>query len=145
MNDPFDLERFVTAQLPVWPAVVRELEGGYKRSHWMWFVFPQLRGLGSSSLAQRYGIGSLEEARALLAHAVLGPRLSLCSELVLAVQGRSLREIFGSPDDLKFRSSMSLFAVAASDGGSPFRRALERYCNGAFDERTLALLNAEAR
>lgn len=139
-GDRFDVERFVSAQQPVYRAVIRELEDGRKRSHWMWFVFPQLRGLGRSSLAERYGIGSLDEARALLAHPVLGPRLTQCCELVLAVEGRSLRDIFGSPDDVKFRSSMSLFALAAGEGDSPFRQAIERYCGGSFDENTLALL-----
>ncbi len=142
--DPFDLERFVTAQAPVFTAAVDKLKAGRKRSHWMWFVFPQLRGLGHSSMAQFYGIGSLNEARAYLAHPVLGPRLILCTEMVLAVEGRSLHAIFGSPDDMKFCSSMTLFALAAGKGESAFRRALDRYCDGGIDKGTLALCEAGA-
>ena len=141
--DRFDLERFVTAQAPVIDAVVRELEAGRKRTHWMWFVFPQVRGLGHSPMAATFGIGSLEEARAFLTHAVLGPRLALCTQRVLAIEGRSLREIFGSPDDLKFCSSMTLFSRAARAPESLFDRALERYC-GAPDARTLALLETSS-
>ncbi len=122
--DPFDLERFVTAQAPVFTAAVDELKAGRKRSHWMWFIFPQMRGLGHSSMAQFYGISSLDEARAYLAHSVLGPRLIRCTEAVLAVEGRSLHAIFGSPDDLKFCSSMILFALAAGEDQSVFRQAL---------------------
>ncbi len=117
-----------------------ELEGGGKRSHWMWFVFPQLRALGRSSMATFYGIGSLIEAQAYLNHVVLGPRLLLCTEAVLAIEGSTLHEIFGSPDDLKFCSSMTLFSRAAADGLSPYRKALDRYCGGRLDERTMALL-----
>ena len=138
--DPFDLQRFVTAQAPVFALALEELKKGRKRTHWMWFVFPQLRGLGSSSMATFYGIGSLEEARAYLAHPLLGPRLVLCTETVLAVKGKSLREIFGSPDDMKFGSSMTLFARASDDDGVVFRRALDLYCRGRPDDRTLALL-----
>jgi uncharacterized protein (DUF1810 family) len=105
--DPFDLQRFVTAQAAVFASALEELKKGRKRTHWMWFVFPQLRGLGSSSMATFYGIGSLEEARAYFAHSLLGPRLVLCTETVLAIKGKTLREIFGSPDDLKFGSSCS--------------------------------------
>jgi uncharacterized protein (DUF1810 family) len=143
--DPFDLERFVTAQAPVFSSVVDELERGRKRSHWMWFVFPQLRGLGRSATADFYGVGSLDEARAYLAHPVLGPRLDLCTRLVLAIENSSLHRIFGSPDDLKFRSSMTLFALAAGDQGSPFRQALDRWCDGHMDERTQELLAAGDR
>jgi uncharacterized protein (DUF1810 family) len=103
MADPFDLERFVTAQEPVFGRVLGELQAGRKRSHWMWFVFPQLRGLGRSPMADRYGIGSLAEARAYLAHPVLGPRLDLCARTVLESEAASLHAIFGSPDDMKFR------------------------------------------
>ena len=138
--DPFDLQRFVTAQAPVFASALEELKEGRKRTHWMWFLFPQLRGLGSSSMATFYGIGSLEEARAYLAHPLLGPRLVLCTETVLAVKGKSLREIFGSPDDMKFGSSMTLFARASDDDGVVFRRALDLYCRGRPDDRTLALL-----
>ncbi len=143
-GDPFNLERFVTAQAPVFAAALDELKAGQKRSHWMWFVFPQLRGLGHSSMAQFYGIGSLNEARTYLAHPVLGPRLILCTEMVLAVEGRSVHAIFGSPDDLKFCSSMTLFALAAGEGENSFRRALDRYCNGRLDARTVALGEAGA-
>jgi uncharacterized protein (DUF1810 family) len=141
-DDPFDLERFVTAQAPIFEAALGELRAGRKRSHWMWFVFPQLRGLGRSAMAQFYGLASLEEARAYLAHPVLGARLNLCAETVLAIEGRSLGAIFGSPDDMKFHSSMTLFARAADDEKSPYRRALDRYCGGRMDELTLALLDA---
>src|SRR5215207_3222337 len=131
--DPFDLERFVTAQVPVFSAVLDELKAGRKRSHWMWFVFPQLRGLGRSPTAEFYGLGSLDEARAYLAHPLLGPRLILCTETVLTVEGQSLHGIFGLPDDLKFGSSMTLFALAAGESDSVFRRAVDRYCDGCLD------------
>jgi uncharacterized protein (DUF1810 family) len=143
--DPFDLERFVTAQAPVFSSVVDELERGRKRSHWMWFIFPQLRGLGRSATADFYGIGSLAEARAYLAHPVLGPRLDLCTRLVLAVENSSLYRIFGSPDDLKFHSSMTLFALAAGDREGLFLQALDRWCDGRMDERTQELLAARDR
>ena len=139
-GDTFDLQRFVTAQAPVFDTALAELRAGHKRSHWMWFVFPQLRGLGQSSMARLYGVGSLGEARAYLAHPLLGPRLDLCTGAVLASDGRSLHTIFGSPDDMKFRSSMTLFALAATDGDNAFREALDRYCEGRMDERTLALI-----
>lgn len=144
-SDPFDLERFVTAQAPVFSTVMEELTAGRKRSHWIWFIFPQLRGLGRSATAEFYGIGSLDEARAYLAHALLGPRLDLCTRTVLAVEDRSLHEIFGSPDDLKFCSSMTLFALAAPNEKSIFRQAIERWCQGRMDERTLALLDPATR
>ena len=135
MADPFDLDRFVRAQDPVLDQVRRELGEGRKRSHWMWFVFPQLRGLGRSATAQRYGIGSLSEAKAYLAHPVLGPRLVECTGLVNKVEGRSAHQIFGGPDDLKFHSSMTLFAAA--DGDLPaFREALDKYFGGALDGST---------
>ena len=143
-TDPFDLERLVTAQAPIFSAVLNELKAGQKRSHWMWFIFPQLRGLGRSPTAEFYGISSLDEARAYLAHPVLGPRLILCTETVLAVEGRSLQAIFGSPDDLKFCSSMTLFALAVGQGESVFRRALDRYCGSRLDERTVELCEAGA-
>ena len=138
--DPFNLERFVAAQAPVLSTVVAELTAGHKRSHWMWFIFPQLRALGRSSMAQSYGISSIDEARAYLAHPLLGPSLYLCTETLLAVHGRSLREIMGSPDDMKLRSSMTLFSVAAESDENPFQRALDRFCDGRPDERTVALL-----
>jgi uncharacterized protein (DUF1810 family) len=140
--DPFDLERFVTAQAAVFPAVLAELKAGRKRSHWMWFVFPQLRGLGHSAMAGFYGIASLDEARAYLAHPLLGPRLDLCTRTVLDLQDGSLHRIFGSPDDMKFQSSMTLFARAVADQPSPFHQALDRWCGGSLDAQTLRLLEA---
>jgi len=140
-DDRFDLERFVTAQAPVFETVFAELRAGRKRSHWMWFVFPQFGGLGRSSTAQFYGIGCIDEARAYLAHPVLGPRLALCTRIVLASEGPSLHAIFGSPDDMKFRSCVTLFSLAAEDPDNPFRQALDRWCGGQPDERTLALID----
>jgi uncharacterized protein (DUF1810 family) len=139
--DPFDLERFVTAQEPVYRDVIAELRDGRKRSHWMWFVFPQLRGLGGSAMAARYGISSLEEADAYLRHPVLGPRLRECTQLVNGVQGRSVGEIFGSPDDLKLCSSMTLFA-RATDDNADFVALLDKFYDGRYDERTLERLQA---
>jgi uncharacterized protein (DUF1810 family) len=135
----FDLSRFVEAQAGVYADALAELRAGRKRSHWMWFVFPQLEGLGTSPMAQRYALAGPDEARAYLAHPVLGPRLRECTRAVLAAQGRTLHEIFGSPDDLKFRSSMTLFEIAAGTG-SDFSTALERYCGGDRDGATLAKL-----
>jgi uncharacterized protein (DUF1810 family) len=139
VNDPHDLRRFVDAQAPVYDAVVAELEAGQKRSHWMWFIFPQIAGLGLSSMAQRYALRSLAEAEAYLAHPLLGERLRRCTDLVLAVEGRSLTAILGTPDDMKFRSCMTLFERAAP-GEARFRAALERYCDGMPDPATLARL-----
>jgi len=118
--DPFDLERFVTAQAAAFPAVLAELKAGRKRSHWMWFVFPQMRGLGHSAMATFYAICSLQEARAYLTHPMLGPRLELCVRTVLELENGSLHQIFGSPDDMKFQSSMTLFALAAAAPASLF-------------------------
>jgi uncharacterized protein (DUF1810 family) len=139
-GDTFDLERFVTAQAPVFDAVLRELQAGRKRTHWMWFVFPQLRGLGHSSTARFYGIASLDEARAYCAHKVLGPRLTLCTRTVVETTARSLHDIFGSPDDMKFRSSMTLFEAVVPDAEPVFAKALERWCAGERDTRTLELI-----
>ena len=139
MDDPHDLRRFVDAQAPVFETVAAELAAGRKRSHWMWFVFPQIQGLGFSAMAQRYAVRSLAEARAYLAHPVLGPRLLRCTDLVLAVEGRGLTAILGSPDDAKFRSCMTLFGRAAP-GEARFAAALDRYCGGAPDAATLARL-----
>jgi uncharacterized protein (DUF1810 family) len=136
-GDPFDLARFVDAQAPVIDGVLSELRAGAKRSHWMWFVFPQIAGLGFSPMAQRYAIVSLDEARAYLAHPVLGPRLRICTEAVLSVEGRSAHTIFGSPDDLKFHSSMTLFRIAAPDEAL-FVAALAKYFGGQDDAATLA-------
>ncbi len=135
----FDLERFVAAQDPVWPEVVEELRGGAKRTHWMWFVFPQIAGLGRSDTARHYAIGSLEEARAYLAHPVLGTRLREAAGLLLAVDGRTAVEVFGMIDALKLCSSMTLF-LRADPGETLFRRVLDRYCGGVADEATDALL-----
>jgi uncharacterized protein (DUF1810 family) len=140
-GDRFDLDRFLTAQGPVFQNVVDELRQGRKRSHWMWFIFPQLRGLGSSSASRYYGIASLDEARAYVAHPILGQRLAECSEIVTTTEhAASLRAIFGTPDDLKFHSSMTLFAIASDDEHSVFRRALARWCSGRLDPATVELL-----
>jgi uncharacterized protein (DUF1810 family) len=141
MPEGFDLARFVKAQTPLMPQVLRELAAGQKRSHWMWFVFPQLAGLGHSPMSRHYAVASLEEARAYLADDVLGPRLRECTAIVNAVKGRSLHAIFGSPDDRKFQSSMTLFARASPETPA-FREALTRYCDGAEDGRTVDLLDA---
>ena len=139
MMDPFDLDRFVQAQDPVLAQVRSELGEGRKRSHWMWFVFPQLEGLGRSETARYYALPGLPAARAYLAHPVLGPRLVECTELVNRVEGRSVHQIFGSPDDLKFHSSMTLFAAA--DPEAPvFREALAKHFGGALDALTVEKL-----
>ena len=133
------LDRFVKAQDPVIATVLRELRAGRKETHWMWFVFPQLRALGRSPMAQHYGIHDLTEARAYLGHAILRSRLEECVEAVLGVSGKTLHEIFGSPDDMKFRSSMTLFAMA-NGHGNLFKQALDKYCGGQMDPATLELL-----
>lgn len=140
-GDLDDLARFVDAQEGVIDAVRAELRAGRKRSHWMWFVFPQLKGLGLSATAQHYGIASLDEARAFLAHPVLGPRLRECCALMLAVPRRSAHEILGSPDDLKFRSCLTLFALAAPEE-PVFRAGLGRFYQGQPDPRTQALCSS---
>ncbi|MDD1537044.1 MULTISPECIES: DUF1810 domain-containing protein [unclassified Bradyrhizobium] len=139
MTDPFDLERFVRAQDPVFRAVEAELARGRKQTHWMWFVFPQVTGLGSSAMSQRYAIGSRAEAKAYLAHPVLGARLIECTGLVLAVQGRSINAILGAPDDAKFRSSMTLFGAVSDE--PIFGAALARYFAGERDAATLEILS----
>ena len=132
-----DLQRFVDAQDPVYERVLAELRAGRKRTHWSWFIFPQLAGLGSSAMARRYAIASLDEARAYLAHPVLGPRLVACVGLV---QGPSAEEVLGHPDDLKFRSCVTLFGLV--EGASPvFRAALDRYFGGVPDPLTLRGVN----
>jgi uncharacterized protein (DUF1810 family) len=138
-SDPFDLQRFVDAQERVYPSVLGELRAGRKRSHWIWFIFPQVAGLGSSPTAARYAISSLDEARAYLRHELLGPRLHECTRLVNAVDGRSIGEVFGWPDDLKVRSSMTLFAHATDDN-QDFVELLERYYDGEEDPLTLERL-----
>jgi uncharacterized protein (DUF1810 family) len=137
--DPHDLQRFVEAQDPVIEQVKDELRSGRKRTHWMWFVFPQVAGLGSSQTARRYAISSRAEAEAYLDHPVLGPRLRECTRIVNDVEGRSANDVFGSPDDLKFRSSMTLFEAVAEDP-APFRTALDRYYGGDRDQQTLQFL-----
>ncbi len=135
-----DLQRFVTAQADVFDTALAELRAGGKRSHWMWFVFPQLAGLGSSPAARRFAISGLDEARAYLAHPVLGPRLREAARALLGVEGRSATQILGRPDDLKLRSSMTLFARAADDP-QVFEAVLDRYYDGP-DPRTLELLDS---
>jgi uncharacterized protein (DUF1810 family) len=137
--DPFDLARFVDAQARCWADVVAELRAGRKRTHWMWFVFPQLRGLGRSQTASYFGLSGAAEAAAYAAHPLLGERLRECAELVLAADARSAHEIFGSPDDLKLHSSLTLFAQVAPLE-AVFGAALERYFGGTRDGRTLELL-----
>ena len=140
MGDPAaSLQRFVDVQAPVIDAVRVELARGRKRTHWMWFVFPQLRGLGRSATAEHFGIASRQEALEYWRHPVLGPRLAQCARWALAAPGASAREIFGSPDDLKLRSCMTLFAAVAPEE-PVFGRVLERFFDGRADERTLALL-----
>ena len=138
MTDPFDLQRFLDAQAPIYARVVAELRRGQKQTHWMWFVFPQLAGLGHSAMAQRFAIASREEAVAYLGHGVLGPRLRECTALVTTVEGRKAREILGSPDELKFQSSMTLFGAVSSD--PKFAAAIAKHCGGRPDQRTLDLL-----
>ena len=139
MVDRYNLQRFVDAQEPVFEQVVAELRAGCKIGHWMWFIFPQLRGLGSSSLASRFGISSLAEAKTYLQHPVLGQRLRQCARLAIDANRRAVTEIFGHPDDLKFRSSMTLFLNASSDN-RVFKEALEKYFGGAPDPLTLKRL-----
>jgi|SRR5579864_4820902 len=134
--NPYNLERFVSAQDRIYPQVVSELRSGMKTSHWMWFIFPQVRGLGRSPVSMQYAISSREEAGAYLQHTILGPRLKECTRLVLDVKGRSAEEIFGSLDDMKFRSSLTLFAQV-SPNDDIFSRALQQYFDGAPDQLTL--------
>ena len=139
MTDPFDLQRFLDAQSSVDPHVLEELPRGRKQSHWMWFIFPQLSGLGHSAMAQRFAISSSDEAVAYLRHGVLGSRLKECTALVNAVEGRTILEIFGSPDDLKFLSSMTLFGAVSSD--PELAAAIAKFYGGKRDQRTLDLLS----
>ena len=138
-QDPFDLNRFVQAQEDVYPRALSEIKRGRKTSHWMWFIFPQIDGLGYSSTARFYAIKSREEARAFLQHPVLGQRLTECSEPLLQLKGLSASEIFGYPDDMKLRSSLTLFATV-SEPGSVFHRVLDQYFGGEMDEKTLQIL-----
>lgn len=134
--DPYNLDRFVQAQDGVFDEALRELRSGVKMGHWMWFIFPQIKGLGRSPISIEFAISSRDEARAYLRHSVLGPRLKECTRLVLLVEGRSVEEIFGSPDDMKFRSSMTLFAQVSPDDDI-FLRALQKYFGGVPDRLTL--------
>ena len=138
-GDPFSLQRFIDAQAPVYDAVVRELKNGRKTSHWMWFVFPQIAGLGFSPMSVRYAISSPEEATAYASHPVLGQRLRECTALVNAVDGRSALEVFGRPDDMKFHSSVTLFSMTAEEP-DVFQTALSKYFDGKPDPQTVALL-----
>ena len=138
MADPFDLDRFVYAQAPVYAGVLAELRQGRKQSHWMWFIFPQFAGLGLSAMAQRFALRSREEAVAYLGHQVLGQRLRECTALVNAVEGRTIRDILGSPDDLKFHSSMTLFAAVSPE--PEFAKAIAKFYGGTPDRKTLELL-----
>ena len=143
MSDLFNLVRFIEAQDPVYARVCSELRQGRKVSHWMWFVFPQIEGLGRSGMARKFAISSLEEARAYLDHPVLGPRLRECTRLVCQISETTIQEIFGSPDDLKLCSSATLFAVVSAPG-SMFERLLDRYFSGHRDEKTLRLMGRSA-
>jgi uncharacterized protein (DUF1810 family) len=139
-NDPYDLGRFVQAQKDDYARALAEIRSGQKRSHWMWYVFPQVEGLGHSSTSKRYSIKGKAEAEAYLRHPVLGPRLLECCEAALSIEGRSAHEIFGSPDDLKIRSCMTLFAQV-SPAGSLFERVLDKYFRGERDDATLRLMD----
>ena len=138
MTDRFDLQRFVDAQAPVYPRVLAELRQGRKQTHWMWFIFPQIAGLGHSPMAQRFAIASRAEALAYLGHGVLGSRLRECTALVNAVEGRTINEILGSPDDLKFRSSMTLFGAVSSE--ALFAQAIAKFYGGVVDQQRMGLL-----
>lgn len=140
MGDPYDLQRFVDAQQDHYEQALKELRSGHKRTHWMWFIFPQIQGLGRSATAQRYAISGSEEAIAYLQHPLLGPRLRACTEAMLEYGTRSARQILGSPDDLKFRSSMTLFAQVASDPAL-FEQALQVFFDGQPDPASLERLN----
>lgn len=139
-NDPFDLDRFLKAQKGDYEIVLSEIKDGQKRSHWMWYIFPQIDGLGFSSMSIRYAIKSIDEAKEYLNHPVLGARLLECAQAVIDVEGRSIAEIFGSPDDLKLRSCATLFASVSPSSGSVFERILDKYYHGERDNRTLERL-----
>ncbi|PKA42059.1 DUF1810 domain-containing protein (plasmid) [Rhizobium sullae] len=139
----YNLERFINAQNGIYDQALEELRSGRKRSHWMWFIFPQIAGLGSSAMAERYAIRSAEEAAAYVADPILGSRLIRCVQAILSVKDRTAHDILGSPDDLKLRSSLTLFA-AVSDQRSPFHEAIDHFYGGEFDERTIEILNTAA-
>lgn len=144
-GDHFDLQRFVEAQAPVFETALNELRSGRKRSHWMWFIFPQISGLGRSPMAERYGLASLGEARAYLAHELLAPRLERCAKAVLPARAPSLNAILGSPDDMKFRSSMTIFALAANAEKTVYRSNLDRWLEGRLDQGTVDIIRQEER
>ncbi len=144
MSDIYNLHRFLTAQAPTYNTVLTELRAGRKSSHWIWFIFPQIAGLGHSAMAQQFAIGSLDEAKTYLQHPLLGQRLRECIQLVLDVNGRSADEIFGYPDNLKFRSCMTLFLTAATDN-TLFKSALDKYFDGQPDQLTLDILAQQSR
>ena len=139
MTDEYNLQRFLGAQERVYDTVLEELRAGRKSSHWIWFIFPQIAGLGHSEMAQQFAIGSVDEAKAYLQHPILGPRLRACTQLVLDVNGRRAEEIFPYPDNLKFRSCMTLFMTAATDNAL-FKDALLKYFDGKPDQLTLDIL-----
>ena len=139
MTDPFNLERFVEAQNPVYDHALLELQRGQKTGHWMWFIFPQMQGLGHSTMAEKYGISSLKEAQAYLAHPILGPRLVECTDLMLQISGKTLAEILGYPDNFKFKSCMTLFS-RANTRQEIFQKALRKFCGGEEDAKTLEKL-----
>ena len=143
-GDPYDLNRFVDAQKGDYEQALREIRTGRKRSHWMWYIFPQFAGLGFSSTSQHYAIKSIDEAKAYLAHPILGPRLIECAEAAIGIAGRSANDIFGSPDDMKLRSCATLFA-AVSPPGSIFERILDKYYGGAGDTRTIGLMGGDVQ
>lgn len=138
-RDPFQLERFIQAQETVYQQALKELKNGKKKSHWIWYIFPQLEGLGHSATSKHYGIKSLEEAKEYLRHPVLGPRLLECCEAILAVKGRTAEDIFDFPDDMKLRSSMTLFA-SISPPDNMFLRVLQKYFDGGQDPKTIEIL-----
>jgi len=139
-EDPYHLERFVEAQESIYSQALSELKNGHKRSHWMWFIFPQFVGLGFSLTTRRYSVKSLEEARAYLGHPVLGPRLLECTQALLAVHDKEISKILGYPDDLKFNSSMTLFDMVTNDENNLFDQALNHYFSGKRDSKTLKLV-----
>lgn len=144
MADAFNLRRFVLAQDPDYDSILGELRAGRKRGHWIWYVFPQILGLGASAMSRKYAISGRDEARAYSEHAILGARLRECTQLVLAIEGRTAEEIFPHPDDLKFRSSMTLFERCAADPAL-FRAALDKYFAGKPDPVTLERLDRRQR
>jgi uncharacterized protein (DUF1810 family) len=144
-DDPFDLHRFLEAQEGVYARALRELRSGRKRGHWMWFIFPQIEGLGRSATTRYYAVKSAAEARAYLRHPVLGPRLRDCARALLALDTHAARDVLGYPDNLKLRSSMTLFAHAAGESGTVFHRVLDQYFDGEPDRRTLDLLGEPAQ